>query len=71
LSISRGSLPLLNHEIYGGGNSPYVINRYKTHVVRVLMLAGDTLKQATSAASFSRRSMTGTPTGNETAGLAF
>jgi putative endopeptidase len=48
LSISRGSLPLLDRETYGGGDSPYVVRRYEGHIVRVFMLAGDTLKQAMS-----------------------
>jgi putative endopeptidase len=46
LSISPAGVSLLDRETYGGGNSPYITNRYKTHVVRVFMLSGDTMKQA-------------------------
>ncbi len=48
LSLSQGGATLLERETYGGGNSPYNTNRYKTHVVRVFMLSGDTMKQALS-----------------------
>jgi putative endopeptidase len=46
LSISPGGVTLLERETYGGGNSPYITNRYKTHVVHVFMLSGDTMRQA-------------------------
>jgi putative endopeptidase len=46
LSLSQGGATLMERETYGGGNSPYITNRYKTHVVRVFMLGGDTMKQA-------------------------
>ena len=48
LSISPGGATLLERETYGGGNSPYIINRYKPHMVRVFMRSGDTLQQAQS-----------------------
>jgi putative endopeptidase len=48
LSISRGSLPLLDRETYGGGNSPYVVRRYEGHIVRVFIRAGDKFNQAVS-----------------------
>jgi putative endopeptidase len=51
LSLSQGGVTLLDRETYGGDNSPYVINRYKTHVVRVFKLTGDTLQQALSEES--------------------
>ena len=41
LSISRASLPLLDRETYGGGNSPYVVRRYEGHIARVFIRAGD------------------------------
>jgi putative endopeptidase len=47
LSISRGSLPLLDRETYGG-KSPAILILYKGHLLRMFMRAGDTLKQATS-----------------------
>jgi len=53
LSLSRGSLPLLDRETYGG-KWPNVLNLYKGHLLRMFMRAGDTLQQATSevAAAF-------------------
>jgi putative endopeptidase len=48
LTLSEGGVSLLERETYGGGNSPYITNRYKTHVVRVFMLSGDTMRQALS-----------------------
>jgi putative endopeptidase len=48
LSISQGGVTLLDRETYGGGKSPYVTKRYDTHVVRVFMRSGETLKQAMS-----------------------
>src|SRR3984957_9189494 len=47
LSISRGSLPLLDRETYEG-KPPNVLTLYKGHLLRMFMRAGDTLKQATS-----------------------
>jgi putative endopeptidase len=49
LSLSRGNLPLLDRETYGG-KLPRVLTLYKGHVLRMFMRAGDTLKQATSEA---------------------
>jgi putative endopeptidase len=46
LSLSPAGLPLLEHETYGGADSPYIFNQYEGHVVRVFKLAGDTLRQA-------------------------
>jgi putative endopeptidase len=46
LSLSQGGATLLERETYGGGNSPYITNRYKTHLVRVFMMGGDTMRQA-------------------------
>ena len=46
LSLSQGGVTLQERETYGGANSPYILHRYETHVVRVFMLSGDTLKQA-------------------------
>jgi putative endopeptidase len=48
LSISRGSLPLLDRETDGGGNSPYVVRRYEGHIARVFIRAGDKFNQAVS-----------------------
>jgi len=45
LSISQGGLTLPDRESYGG-NSRYIVKRYLSHIVRVFMLAGDTLEQA-------------------------
>jgi putative endopeptidase len=49
LSISRGSLPVLDRETYGrrSSSTPLLI-LYKGHLLRMFMRAGDTLKQATS-----------------------
>jgi putative endopeptidase len=47
LSISRGSLPLLDRETYGGKSSSVLI-LYKGHLLRMFMRAGDTLSQAKS-----------------------
>ncbi|MCU1315542.1 MAG: family peptidase [Candidatus Acidoferrum typicum] len=49
LSISPGGLTLPDRENYGG-KSPYIFKRYRTHIVRVFMLTGDTLEQAMSEA---------------------
>ena len=51
LSISRGSLPVLDRETYGrkSSSTPLLI-LYKGHLLRMFMRAGDTLKQATSEA---------------------
>jgi len=46
LSIAQGGLTLPDREDYGQGKSPYVFKRYRTHMERVFMLAGDTLQQA-------------------------
>jgi putative endopeptidase len=48
LSLSRASLPLLDRETYGRGNSPYVVRRYEGHIVRVFIRAGDKFNQAVS-----------------------
>jgi putative endopeptidase len=45
LSISQAGLTLPDRENYGG-NSRYIVNRYRSHIVRVFMLTGDTLDQA-------------------------
>jgi putative endopeptidase len=49
LSIFQGGLTLPDRENYGG--KPYIVKRYRSHVVRVFMLTGDTLKQAESEAA--------------------
>jgi putative endopeptidase len=46
LSISRGSLPLLDRETYGGYDASYVAHRYEGHIVRVFIRAGDKFNQA-------------------------
>jgi putative endopeptidase len=50
LSIFQGGLTLPDRENYGG-NSRYIVKRYRSHVVRVFMLTGDTLEQAMSEAA--------------------
>jgi putative endopeptidase len=45
LSISQGGLTLPDPESYGG-NSRYIVKRYRSHIVRVFMLTGGTLEQA-------------------------
>jgi len=50
LSISQGGLTLPDRENYGG-NSRYIVKRYRSHIVRVFMLTGDTLEQAGSEAA--------------------
>ena len=50
LSISQGGLTLPDRENYGG-DSRYILKRYRSHIVRVFMLTGDTLEQASSEAS--------------------
>jgi len=45
LSISQAGLTLPDRENYGG-NSRYIVKRYRSHIVRVFMLTGDTLNQA-------------------------
>jgi putative endopeptidase len=50
LSISQGGLTLPDRENYGG-NSRYIVKRYRSHIVRVFMLTGDTLEQAMSEAA--------------------
>jgi putative endopeptidase len=50
LSISQGGLTLPDRENYGG-NSRYIVKRYRSHVIRVFMLTGDTLEQAGSEAA--------------------
>jgi putative endopeptidase len=50
LSISQGGLTLPDRENYGG-NSRYIVKRYRSHMVRVFMLTGDTLEQAGSEAA--------------------
>jgi putative endopeptidase len=49
LSISQGGLTLPDRRTYAG-SSPYIVKRYRTHITRVFMLAGDTLQQAMSEA---------------------
>src|SRR6202034_894469 len=46
LSLSPADLPWLERETYGGADSPAIYREYEGHVVRVLKLAGDTLRQA-------------------------
>jgi putative endopeptidase len=47
LSISQGNPPLLDRNTYGGGySSPYIVDRYEGHIVRMFMLSGETLRQA-------------------------
>ena len=48
LSLSPAGLPLMERETYGGGDSPYIVNQYEGHIVRVLKLGGDPLRQAMS-----------------------
>jgi putative endopeptidase len=50
LSISPGGVTLLDHETYGGGNSPDILNRYEGHTVRVLMLTGERTRAALTQA---------------------
>jgi putative endopeptidase len=50
LSISQGGLTLPDRENYGG-NSRYILKRYRSHIIRVFMLTGDTLPQAGSEAA--------------------
>jgi putative endopeptidase len=50
LSISQGGLTLPDRENYGG-NSRYILKRYRSHIIRVFMLSGDTLQQAGSEAA--------------------
>src|ERR1700722_14096815 len=45
LSISQGGLTLPDRDNYGGG-SRYILKRYRSHIIRVFMLTGDTLEQA-------------------------
>jgi putative endopeptidase len=45
LNISQGGLTLPDRESYVG-HSRYILKRYQNHVVRVFMLAGDTLERA-------------------------
>jgi putative endopeptidase len=45
LSISQGGLTLPDRENYGS-NSRYIVKRYRSHIIRVFMLTGDTLEQA-------------------------
>jgi putative endopeptidase len=60
LTISRGSLPLLDREIYAG-KPPKVATLYTGHLLRMFMRAGDTLNQAKSeeAAAFAIESALG------------
>jgi putative endopeptidase len=44
LSISEGGLTLPDRGNYGG--KPYIVKRYRSHIVRVFMLTGDTLERA-------------------------
>jgi putative endopeptidase len=50
LSISQGGLTLADPESYVG-NSRYIVKRYRSHIVRMFMLTGDTLEQAGRAAA--------------------
>ena len=50
VSISQGGLTLPGREPYIGAHSKYVRKRYVTHMVRVFMLAGDTMEQAETEA---------------------
>jgi len=50
LGLSQGGLTLPDRENYGG-NSRYIVKRYRSHIVRVFMLTGDTLEQAMSEAA--------------------
>jgi putative endopeptidase len=50
LSISQGGLTMPDRENYGS-NSRYIVKRYRSHIVRVFMLTGDTLEQAGSEAA--------------------
>jgi putative endopeptidase len=50
LSISQGGLTLPDRENYGG-DSRYILKRYRSHIIRVFMLTGDTLEQAGSEAA--------------------
>jgi putative endopeptidase len=50
LSISQGGLTLPDPENYGG-NARYIGKRYRSHIIRVFMLTGDTLEQAGSEAA--------------------
>jgi putative endopeptidase len=49
LSISQGGLTLPDRANYGG--KPYIVKRYRSHIIRVFMLTGDTLEQAGSEAA--------------------
>jgi putative endopeptidase len=50
LSISQGGMTLPDRENYGG-NSRYILKRYRSHIIRVFMLTGDPLQQAGSEAA--------------------
>jgi putative endopeptidase len=50
LSISQGGLTLPDRENYGI-SSRYILKRYRSHIIRVFMLTGDTLEQAGSEAA--------------------
>jgi putative endopeptidase len=50
LSISQGGLTLPDRENYGS-KSRYIVKRYRSHIVRVFMLTGDTLEQGMSEAA--------------------
>jgi putative endopeptidase len=50
LSISQGGLTLPDRENYGG-NSRYILKRYRSHIVRVFILTSETLAQAESEAT--------------------
>jgi len=50
LSIVPRGLTLPDLGDYGHGRSPYILKRYRSHIVRVFMLAGDTLERAMSEA---------------------
>ena len=45
LSLSPSGLTLPDRDSYGG-DSPYVVKRYRGHLIRMFMLTGDTLDQA-------------------------
>jgi putative endopeptidase len=50
LSISQGGLTLPDRENYGG-NSRYILKRYRGHIVRLFMLTGDTQERAETEAT--------------------
>jgi putative endopeptidase len=49
LSISQAGLTLPDREYYGG--KPYISKRFRSHIIRMFMLTGDSLEQAGSEAA--------------------